>query len=412
VDRGDGASDRASTDSRNHWYERSNRSFPGNPLPDADTATRLERTSRLDSAAAVGVVDARSMSMIMSKRWLHCCAVTVLAGGGLLAQTPARVRTYPLRDTNGLIAPKGVKTEAVTYLGRESVRITMDGEDHEGLALLPGTDFQDGVIEADVALKITTPPGIRYPGFVGIAFRVRPDASHYELFYMRPGNSEAADQAMRNHAVQYVSEPGFGWYRLRREWPSVYESYAELAMETWTRVRIEVAGRTAKLYLNGSARPSLVVDGLKGEDLHGAVGLWSFTDEEAYFSNVRITPAVPQNLKNGSDVAGAWEMRYSSDAGGMAALMELHRDGDKVTGTWSGPLGEGRAISGTWRNGYVELSFAGEWPKESRQGSPGQVTAFLSGWIDGDSGKGRMRVEGRSDGAWVAKRKDSDRPKV
>jgi hypothetical protein len=54
----------------------------------------------------------------------------------------------------------------------------------------------------------------------------------------------------------------------------------------------------------------------------------------------------------------------------------------------------------------VELSFAGEWPKESRQGAPGPVNAFLTGWIDGDTGKGRMRVEGRSDGAWVAKRKE------
>src|SRR5208283_1636750 len=236
----------------------------------------------------------------------------------------APVQTFPLRDTTGLIAPK-VKAEAVRYLGRESVRITVDGDDRDGLALLPGTDFQDGVIEADIALKITTPPGVRYPGFIGIAFRVRPDASRYELFYVRPGNSDAPDQSMRNHAVQYVSEPDFGWYRLRREWPCVYESHAELAPETWTKVRIEVAGRAAKLYTNGSAKPSLVVDGLKGEDLHGAVGLWSFTDEEAYFSNVRITPSVPQNLKNGSDVAGSWEMRCSSDAGGMEALMELHR---------------------------------------------------------------------------------------
>jgi len=341
----------------------------------------------------------------MLKRWLSCSSVTIVAASCLFAETPPSVQTFPLRDTTGLIAPK-VKAEAVNYLGRKSVRITMEGEDHEGLALLPGTDFQDGVIEADIALKTTTPPGVRYPGFVGIAFRVRPDTSHYELFYLRPGNSEAADQAMRNHAVQYVSEPGFGWYRLRREWPSVYESHAELAMETWTKVRIEVTGRAAKLYLNGSAKPSLVVDGLKGEDLHGSVGLWSFTDEEAYFSNVRITPAVPQNLKNESDIAGSWETRYSSDAGGMGALMELHRDGDNVTGIWSGPLGEGRAITGTWRNGYVELSFAGEWPKESRQGAPGPVNAFLTGWFDGNTGKGRMRVEGRSDGAWVAKRKE------
>jgi hypothetical protein len=340
---------------------------------------------------------------IMMKRSLICCAVTVLATACLFAKT-ARVQTFPLRDTTGLIAPKG-KTEAVNYFGRKSVRITMEGEDHEGLALLPGTDFQDGVIEADIALKTTVPPGVRYPGFVGVAFRVTPDASHYELFYLRPGNSEAADQAMRNHSVQYVAEPGFGWYRLRREWPSVYESHAELAMETWTKVRIEVSGRAAKLYLNGSAKPSLVVDGLKGEDLHGAVGLWSFTDEEAYFSNVRITPAAPRNLTNGSDAAGSWEMHSSSDAGGMDAVMELHREGNKLTGTWSGPLGDARAITGTWRNGYVELSFPGDWPPESRQGAPGPVNVFLTGWIDGDSGKGRMRVEGRSDGVWVATRK-------
>jgi len=343
--------------------------------------------------------------MITLKGSLNYSAVTVLAGSSLLAQTPERVQTFPLRDATGLIAPK-VKAGAAKYLGRESVRITVDGDDRAGIALLPGTDFQDGTIEADIALKTTTQPGVRYPGFIGIAFRVSPDASHYELFYLRPGNSEAADQPMRNHAVQYVSEPGFGWYRLRREWPGVYESYAELAMETWTKVRIVVTGRAAKLYLNGSARPSLVVDGLKGEDLHGGVGLWSFTDEEGYFSNVRITPAVPQSLKNGSDAAGSWEMRYSSDAGAMEALMELHRDGSQVTGAWSGPLGDGRPITGTWRNGYVELSFGGEWPKESRQGAPGPVNAFLTGWIDGDSGKGRMRVEARSDGVWVAKRKE------
>ena len=374
--------------------------------------TRREAVRLLGSASAgawfagaFGVIGARSIRRIRLKRWLSYSAVTVLGASCLLAETRPRVQTFALRDTSALIAPK-VKAEAVNYRGRESVRITMEGEDHEGLALLEGTDFQDGVIEADIALRITTPPGVRYPGFVGIAFRARPDASHFELFYLRPGNSEAGDQAMRNHAVQYVSEPGFGWYRLRREWPGVYESHAELAMETWTKVRIEVAGRAAKLYLNGSVKPSLVVDGLKGEDLHGAVGLWSFTDEEAYFSNVRITPAVPQDLKNGSDITGSWEMRYSSDAGGMVAFMELHRDGNKVTGTWSGPLGEGRAITGAWRNGYVELSFAGEWPKESRQGTPGPVSAFLTGWIDGDSGKGRMRVEGRSDGTWAAKRKE------
>jgi hypothetical protein len=338
----------------------------------------------------------------MMKIHLNCCAIAVLSLS-LSLQARASTQTFPLRDTAGLIAPK-LKAQAVQYLGRQAVRITMDGEDHEGLALLPGTDFQDGVIEADVALKPIVPPGVRYPGFVGIAFRVRSDASHYDLIYLRPGNSDAPDQAKRNHAVQYTSAPDYDWYRLRREWPSVYESHAQLTLETWTKVRIEVAGRSAKLYVNGAANPSLVVDGLKGEDLHGAIGLWGYTDEEAYFSNIRITPTVPERVRNGSDIAGSWEMRYSSDAGGMDASMQLHRDGIRVTGTWTGPLGEGRAIVGTWRDGYVELSFPAEWPKESRQGMPGPVNAFLAGWIDGDTGKGRMRVEGRADGTWLAKR--------
>ena len=130
----------------------------------------------------------------MRQRWIQGSAIAVLSSTCLLADTPARVQTFPLRDTAGLIGPK-VKAEAVKYLGRDCVRITMEGDDHEGLALLPGTDFQDGVIEADVALKTTVPPGVRYPGFYGIAFRVRPDASHYELFYLRPGNSSSPDQA-------------------------------------------------------------------------------------------------------------------------------------------------------------------------------------------------------------------------
>src|SRR5689334_2142731 len=188
------------------------------------------------------------------------------------------------------------------------------------------TDFQDGTIEADIALKITTPPGMRMPGFVGIAFRARPDASRYELFYLRPGNSHAEDQAMRNHSVQYTSEPDFGWYKLRREWPWVYEAYAELQTESWTKVRIEVKGRSARLYLNGSEQPSLVVDGLKGEDLRGGIALWGYQGEEAYFSDLRITPSPPALVRNGTDATGSWQLKFSSDYGPFEGTMQLKRD--------------------------------------------------------------------------------------
>jgi hypothetical protein len=41
------------------------------------------------------------------------------------------------------------------------------------------------VIEADLALRIPKAPGFRFPGFVGIVFRARPDALHYEVFCSR-----------------------------------------------------------------------------------------------------------------------------------------------------------------------------------------------------------------------------------
>lgn len=314
------------------------------------------------------------------------------------------VQTFALTDTAGLVA-HGVKAEAVEYQGRKAVRLTKGPEDTGGLAFLPGTDFQDGTIEADIALKITTPPGTRMPGFFGIAFRARPDGSHYELFYLRPGNSKSDDQLMRNHSVQYTSEPDFDWYRLRREWPGVYETWTDQPLEAWTHIKIEVAGRSARLYLNGSANPSLVIDGLKGEDLHGPVALWGYAGEESYFSNVRITNAPPQPVKNGSEANGEWDVKFGSDSGRFEGSLKLSRDGDKLTGTWSGDLGDSRPVTGTWRDGYVELTFTAAWSKEIGQGAPGDVTARLAGWLDGTSAKGRMTVEGRADGPWMATRK-------
>ncbi len=328
--------------------------------------------------------------------------LAILLACASFTQAASNVQTFALNDTKDLVL-LNVKADTVEYKGRKAVRLTKDAE-KDGFALLRGADLQDGTIEADIALKITTPPGVRMPGFVGIAFRARPDGSRYELFYLRPGNTRSDDQAMRNHSVQYVSEPDFDWYELRREWPWVYEAYADLQMETWTHVKIEVKGRSANLYLNGSTSPSLVVEGLKGEDLRGGVALWSYQGEEAYFSNVHITNATPLPVKNGSDASGAWQVKLSSDAGVFEGTLQLQRDGSKVIGTWSGALGNARSVTGTWRDGYVELSFNAEWPKGGL-GNPGDAVATIAGWIDGDAASGRMKVEGRAAGRWTATRK-------
>jgi hypothetical protein len=313
-------------------------------------------------------------------------------------------QTFTLADPSGLLL-QNTRAEAAEYLGHKAVLLRAGSQTaDEGLALLPGTDFQDGTIEADIAVKITTPPGVRMPGFTGIAFRTSADGKEYEMFYLRPKNALSGDQAMRNHSVQYCEEPDFSWYKLRREWPYVYESYADIQPETWIHVKIEVAGRSARIYLNGSESPSLVVEGLKGPSLHGSIGLWSSAGEESYFSNLRITPSPALPIKDGSDAAGDWSVSNSTDSGKFDGTMKLARDGNKLTGTWSGALGDNKPITGTWRDGYVELSFPAEWPDQGL-GAPGPTHVVIAGWIDGDSAKGRMRIEGRADGQWTAQRK-------
>lgn len=350
---------------------------------------------------------------MLVKRAGLMAGVCLLAGVSAWGQSVPQV--FPLADTNGLEV-HNVKVEAVEYKGRKAVHLSKQ-PGGDGFALLRGTDFQDGTIEADVALKVTTPPGVRMPGFIGVAFRIKseaspksdaspkPEALQYELFYLRPGNSKAEDQSMRNHSVQYCAEPGFGWYQLRKQWSEVYESYADLEPEQWTKMRIEVAGRSAKLFLNGSAKPSLVVDGLKGQNLHGGVALWGFANEEAYFSNLRITSSVAQAVGNGSEIAGEWELRFTSDYGVYDGSLKLTRAGNAVTGTWSGAFGDALPVKGSWRDGYVELAFTGTWPKEQPEETSGPAVTTLAGWVDGASAKGRMRVNGRADGQWSAKKK-------
>jgi len=318
----------------------------------------------------------------------------------------SNAQTFPLADATALV-PVNVKAVAAEYKGRKAVLITRDstkpGEKFkDGFALLKGVDFQDGTIEGEIALKITAPPGApRMPGFVGIAFRARSDASRYELFYLRPGNSTSDDQAMRNHSLQYTSEPDNGWYKLRRQWPWVYETWAELKMETWTKVKIEVNGRSARLFVNGSEQPSLVVDGLKGDDLRGGIALWGYPDEEAYFSNFHVVSSAPAPVKNGSEAAGSWQLTFRELANFQGTL-QLKRDGNKLAGDWSGAVGKPHAVAGTWRNGYIELSFDAEWGNPE---NPRVTPTFLAGWIDGDAVSGRISVKDVVDGHWTAVRK-------
>jgi len=129
-------------------------------------------------------------------------------------------------------------------------------------------------------------PGSR--GFIGVAFRVQDGGQRYEVFYLRMTNGRAEDQLRRNHSAQYASQPDFPWNRLRDENPGKYESYVDLAAGAWTRMKVQVAGTTARLYVNGAREPCLIVNDLKLGPAHGSVALWVGSDTVAYFSNLTV----------------------------------------------------------------------------------------------------------------------------
>jgi hypothetical protein len=75
---------------------------------------------------------------------------------------------------------------------------------------------------------------------------------------------------------------------LREENPGVYESYADVEEDTWTRIKITVAGDKARFYVNGAEQPTLIVNALKLGASQGQIALWVGTDTEAYFSNLTV----------------------------------------------------------------------------------------------------------------------------
>jgi hypothetical protein len=219
------------------------------------------------------------------RRLMRAIFVASLLGALVLA-APDKL---PVESAKGL-TPVGVKFEPAEYRGRKALKVVEPTINQGGgIAIVDGTTFRNGTIEADIAgFPAPGAPG-EARGFVGIAFRVQSDRKRYEAFYLRPTNGRADDQLRRNHSTQYVSEPEFPWHRLRKENPGVYESYVDLETGAWTRVRIVVDGTKARLFVHDSPQPALIVNDLKLGDTSGAIGLWLGTGTEAYFSSLNVT---------------------------------------------------------------------------------------------------------------------------
>ena len=164
--------------------------------------------------------------------------------------------------------------------------------DEPTYAKVKDLSFQNGTIEVDVYSKLLPDAPDYARGFIGVAFRIKEDDTEYESIYIRPTNGRCDDQVRRNHSVQYYAYPNHKFNTLRVTSPEKYESYADMGLEEWIRMKIVVNGTKAELYLNHSIYPVLIVKDLKNDIRSGAIALWSEVGTDAYFKNLKIIQAV------------------------------------------------------------------------------------------------------------------------
>jgi hypothetical protein len=206
-------------------------------------------------------------------------------------------------DSTAGLRLHNVVAEPAVLQGKKGLRITPSEEARRRLqsmtpsdrllfpqlAAVEGLEFANGVIEAEIAGAPAPGADEAARAYVGLAFRVQNDGTTYDAFYLRPTNGRADDQERRNHAVQYISHPNWPFFRLRKEAPSKYESYVDLMPDVWTKVKIEVRGEGARLFVHDQEQPTLIVNDLKtGAHGKGAVALWSYHGTVAHFRNLRV----------------------------------------------------------------------------------------------------------------------------
>jgi len=151
------------------------------------------------------------------------------------------------------------------HLGRSSM---------QGMAMLRGAAFRDGVIEFDVAVD-----GRRsYPG---VLFRMQ-GMDTWEHVYVRPHRA-----GLYPDAVQYTPEMnGISSWQLYNG--DGYTAGTTLATGVWVPVRIEVKGSQARVFIGSSGAPTLEIHHLELEAGAGAIALTGPRDGSAWFSNFRF----------------------------------------------------------------------------------------------------------------------------
>lgn len=272
----------------------------------AEGKARTEKGRRLFHATTVTIPEANQPN--------EQSTIRAFAQQKAAASDQPPTKRYQLESAEGLRF-HNVTAEPAELQGKKGLRATISGDAlrriqstqqyAQGLIWIEDLGFTNGVIEAEIAGALAPGAGGEARGFVGIAFRVQEDLKTYDAFYLRPTNGRADDQERRNHSAQYISLPEWPWSRLRKETPGKYESYVDLVPGAWTKIKIEVRGEQARLYVHDNEQPTLIVKDLKsGADGRGGVALWLEPGTVAHFRNLTVNPSLATSFDRVTPASG------------------------------------------------------------------------------------------------------------
>ena len=161
--------------------------------------------------------------------------------------------------------------------------LVLDAQAGDGLAILNEVEFETGTIEVDLM-------GENNPGksFIGIAFNIQNDST-YEAIYFRPFNFVADEQIRKEHMVQYIFHPEYGWNRLRTERTGEFEAQLPNPPnpDEWFRAFITVTQDRVQVRLSEIGEPVLEVPRLS-DPLSNKIGYWVGHNSSGRFDKFNI----------------------------------------------------------------------------------------------------------------------------
>jgi hypothetical protein len=177
-----------------------------------------------------------------------------------------------------------VHRRTVSSLPHTPEAISLNESPGDGIALIKGSNFKNGIIEVDLKGK-----DVFQKSFIGIAFHALNDST-YDAVYFRPFNFRATDSVRRIHAVQYVSHPQHTWKKLRDTQNAVFEKAVSPVPDPneWVHAKIVVNNNDVTVFVNHSAAPSLTVRKLNKRS-SGLIGLWVGDGSGGAFKNLVVT---------------------------------------------------------------------------------------------------------------------------